>query len=212
MTRRRAVLALAASVPLLVGCGAAPALPAGLAPEDVQERIDEANESWWRSLFPDEPVPDVQPVAVVEGDSAKEEVLACVSRDPVGGVSVTADGAVRFDDPSRQVQDAFFRKLFACTLQHPLDTSRPEALGYLSPEQTALVDAYLEDRLVPCLELLGYTVHVRLRGYNPVLPATAPLYDMYPIPSSDSQWGRIDARCPPAPWVGQFRPHFQDRD
>ncbi|MEP6481778.1 MAG: hypothetical protein ABJA94_07195 [Rhodoglobus sp.] len=206
MTSRFVALGVVASVLLLVGCAAAPTLPAGLSVSDTKALIDSQREQLWASMFPGQSMPIVKPIKTV---SIKDEPAlwqGCILDLNIPGVAVTYEGAI---SSAAAAQDAFNRQSFICLLEYPPDPTKPEELGYLSDAQITFLYGYYQARLVPCLRSIGFTV-----GDGPSLATFVkdgannwlPYYDMVPVPTTDAQWNLIDLRCAPPPFFAGSRP------
>ncbi|ODU65685.1 MAG: hypothetical protein BGO97_00365 [Micrococcales bacterium 70-64] len=193
--------ALAASLALLTACGPAPELPAALTDAQVKARIAEGNAQWWQSMFPGEPMPEVEVVQYVDQDSAAKVIQDCVRAAHLDDVVFSPDFSWIYlgDDPA--VVDQLNRQYFVCSLEYQPD---PAELGYLSDAQLEFDFYYNRDRLVPCLQLLGYSVINRTTDYVPG-DYWNPYYEMYPLPTA-AEWARVDVRCPPDPVGPVYRP------
>jgi hypothetical protein len=203
MTARPVVLA--ASALLLAGCAPAPQMPAPITPAEAKQRVDDNNRAWWNAMFPDEPMPVVEPIEYLKPNSRGTEITDCITKAGIGGLDPGPDGS--FSPDGRELQDLANRVQFICSLQYPYDISEPSKMGYLSEEELAWNWAYNRERLVPCLRLLGYTINEPGGDYvegsgNLWLP----YFDMTPVPASDSEWASIDLRCPPSPVGPLYRP------
>lgn len=191
--------ALAASLALLAGC-APVQLPAGLTESEITARIAEGNQRWWTSMFPDEPMPVVEPVEYVDAAHVGKYIQDCMKSAHIEGVIFGEDLSWVYlgDDPA--VSEQLDRQYFVCVSEYPFD---PEG-AFLSDEQLRWQFYYNRDRLVPCLQLLGYSIINRTTDYVDG-DNWIPYYEMYPLPTA-SEWERIDLRCPPSPVGPVCRP------
>ena len=205
MTRASVAVALAASLALLAGCTPAPQLPAPITPAEAKERIAEQNRGWWESMFPDEPMPVVEPVAYLNIDDPGTAANDCLRDAGIDGLVFGTDGSWSIANGSASTMEEVSRAQFICAMKYPYDFSDPAALGMLSDDELAWIWKYNQTRLVPCLQLLGFTVINRTGGYAEG-SYWIPYYEMAPIPRSNEEWERIDLRCPPSPVGPLFRP------
>lgn len=204
MARPSAVLALVASGLLLAGCAAAPELPRPMTYGEAKKQVAEQHLQWWQSIFPDEPMPEIEPIEFREPGVADTLIQDCLKAanipelrfDDSGGWSYTPEGGGGSE---------FDRAQFICDLQYPYDVSDPSKLGMLTEEEKAWIWAYNRERLVPCLQLLGYSVPQRSADYDPN-DYWIPYFEMTPVPQAKEEWARIDLRCPPSPVGPSFRP------
>ena len=196
------VVGLAASALLLSGCAQAPAIPPGPSVDEVQAILDAQNEDWWNQMFPTEPMPDTAVVRSIPPTDTTT-VNECVDAAHLEGVTVTGNG-IQIDGDTEE----FNRVYFVCLQQYPVLFDENDDLGYYTTEQLDYLYTYFTDRLVPCLELLGYSV-----GNSPsrasIVGATyltwVPYYAMVPQPTTAEEWQRIDVRCPPPPFGMYWR-------
>ena len=200
-----AVVALAASLALLAGCAPAPQLPAPITPAEAKSRIAEQNQQWWDSMFPDEPMPVIEPVAYVSVDDPGTATIDCLRDAHIDGLVFGTDASWSISNGSASTMEQVSRAQFICAMKYPYDLSDPAALGMLSDDELAWIWNYNQSRLVPCLQLLGYTVINRTGDYAEG-SYWIPYYEMAPIPRSNEEWERIDLRCPPSPVGPLFRP------
>lgn len=201
MAVRFAGLALVASVALLAGCAPAFEMPAPLSDQAIQKRIDEGNAEWWNSMFPNEPQPYVEVIAYRAPYSVGEEITQCMRDAELPGVSIDDDGTITFSSDSGVDPNQVNRQTYVCYLEYPVD---PKHSGYLSDGQIAWLSSYNENRLVPCLQLLGYSIVNRSGGYTSASGYWIQSFGMAPAPSRE-EWKRIDLTCPAAPIGPQFR-------
>jgi hypothetical protein len=205
MSRARVAAALACVV-LLAGCTPAPALPSGLTTAEVLEIRAAENVQWWFAMFPNEPMPEIEPIAEValaDADAVRSEcALAAL---PPG--AVTEEGDANFlDGTGATVLD---RAYFQCVLLYPLELEDPTEAGYLSQAQLSWLYDYYETRLVPCLQLAGFVVGAQPERewfVDSVYGSWSPYYAMSPTPSTSSGWAQLDLRCPPPPFGAEYRP------
>jgi hypothetical protein len=199
MTRALAFVALVASVPLFAACAPAPEMPAPITYAEAKKRVNENNEAWWHGMFPDEPMPVVEPIEYLEPDSSGSEVVDCMKDANLEGVSFGYN-FWRVTGQSPSVMDPVNRAYFVCSMQYPYDISDPARMGMLSDAELDWIWDYNQTRLVPCLQLLGYTVINRPGDYIEGSGSYwIPYYEMAPMPASAAEWERIDLRCPPSP-------------
>ena len=199
MAVRLGWVALAASVLLLAGCAPAPDLPAPITYAEAKKRAYERNVDWWQSMFPDEPMPEVEPIEFLDPGEPSTKVIDCI-RD-AGFENLTEDVDIGTAIGGRA--DDLNRVQFVCALQYPYDLSDPENLsdlGMLSDDQLAWIWEYNRSRLVPCLRMLGYRVDSRDGEYVPGNEDLwIPYFDMTPLPQTEGEWARLNLRCPPSP-------------
>lgn len=204
VTRARVLAGAAASLLVLSGCAAEPQLPPGPTEAEVRAIIDEQNEMWWSSMFPDEPQPVVEPIAYLgEGDTGLL-INDCVA-DSAAGLATSDDGVVIYPEDAEGMR-AFDRAWFICTLKYPTDWSRVDAAerGFLSEPQIDWMYGYLTERTAPCLRALGFALpepperQAYLDGYHGGSTWWDPYYQAVPSIQEDD-WEWIDFRCPPPP-------------
>ncbi|MEO8095117.1 MAG: hypothetical protein ABI632_09300 [Pseudolysinimonas sp.] len=209
MASRFAVLGVVASALLLAGCAPQPAIPVGLSVAETQAIIDRTNAVMWAGMFPDEPMPIVDPIKTASPKARSALWQGCILDANLPGVFVTYEGSVSFTATDNTDMDAFHRQSFICELEYPPDPSNPEELGYLSDGQLRYLYGYYTTRLVPCLRSIGFTLRVHpslgtyLQGGGTYW---LPYYDMVPVPTSEAEWDSIDLRCPPPPFFADARP------
>ena len=202
MTRPGAWVALAASVLLLAGCAPAPDLPAPITYAEAKKRAYERNVEWWQSMFPDEPMPEVEPIEFLDPGEPSTKVIDCIRDAQVAGLTFAeyTEGGYTVSGADG---DEFNRVQFVCALQYPFDLSDPANLSYLgmlSDEQLAWIWDYNRSRLVPCLRMLGYAVGSREGDYVPGNEDLwIPYFDMTPLPQTEEEWALLNLRCPPSP-------------
>jgi len=205
MAVRRAALALGASALLLAGCAPAIVLPPPMTQAEIKRTIAEGNEQWWNAMFPDEPMPVVDPIEYVDVHEQNTQYLDCLKAADLEGITFSDTGGWTTSGDLEQ-NNAVNRASFVCQLQYPYDISDPAELGYLSDAQANWLWYFNRDRLVPCLKMLGYTVMTHpgeyVEGSINVIP---PYYEMSPRPDDDD-WDLIDFRCPPSPVGPDYRP------
>lgn len=194
MTRAAAALALAASLAVLAGCTPAPELPAPLTPEEAQRQMDAQRDDWWDSMFPGEPMPDIEPVSYIDALDPGTQIVDCIRDAALPGLTAF-DGGWSYGSSGDAEADRLVQlTLFTCAQQYPYDVSDPAAIGMLSEAQFAWISDFDRARLIPCLRMLGYYVPAQAEsGYGS-------LYDsMSPQPTTTEEWAHIDFRCPPSP-------------
>lgn len=204
MAVRFAWPALAASVLLLGGCATAPAMPAPLSPAEIKGRMASTAQQWWQAMFPSEPQPAVDPLAYLPRDEASAKIVGCLKAADIEGLLFGPDESWIYLGSDPDAADEVNRTYYVCAQQYPL--SFDDEI-FLSDEQREWIYDYQRERLVPCLQLLGYSVANRSTAYEPVVDDSwAPYYEMYPTPAG-SDWERIDLRCPPSPVGPLNRPN-----
>ena len=211
MTRLRVVpagaLAAALAGCVLAGCAPAPEMPTPITQAEAQRKVDENMTSWWESMFPDQPMPVVEPIADIEPGDPDLRASDCIAELDGDGAAIGSyvSGDLTAEQGSNLAS-------FVCSQKYPTDLSDPAMLGMLSEEELAWIWSYNQSRLVPCLQLLGYTVAQHEGAYGDGNRGWwIPYYEMSPIPLSDEEWDAIDRRCPPSP-VGpplNYRPTQQ---
>jgi len=209
MTFRVVALALGASVLVLAGCAPAFEAPPAITYAEVKKLVHEQNLEWWNSMFPDEPMPQVDPIEYVDPESSTgEEVTDCLRDADLDGISIANDGSWSATGTSTEQMEDMNRAQFVCAMQYPYDIRDPEQIGYLSDEQTAWIWSYNRERLVPCLQLMGYSVVNRSSGY--VAGSNeywSPYFDIWQQ-LKKSDWDLVDARCPQSPVGPDWRPYL----
>lgn len=205
-----ACLGLVASASLLAGCAPEPELPRPMTPDELAATIELTNRGWWESMFPDEPMPEVEPVAYLGVGDPAAVIDECVLNANLPGVTASDGGGFSFDSSSVEAMDAFNRQYFICAMSYPTDYSDVdlEEMGWLGQGQLGWMYDYLTERSAPCLALLGYRIPAPpereeyVAGYytrgawNPYFQAT-PFID-------EPDWPIIDYRCPPPPIGGAY--------
>jgi len=194
MTRAGALVALAASLAVLAGCAPAPELPAPITQQEAQRRMDAQQADWWESMFPGEPMPEIEPVEYIDPLEGSTLVIDCIRDAELPGVTVY-DNGWSYGSSGDDAADRLVKlTLFTCSQEYPYDVSDPAALGMLSDAESAWIGAFDGARLVPCLRLLGYDIPVQAES------RFGSLYDaMSPQPTTAAEWAYIDFRCPPSP-------------
>lgn len=161
---------------------------------EAQKLIDDRNANLWNLWFRGQPMPEIQPIEVAgptTPDCEKAANLPGVVMQKTGLWSKPLDKATA---------DAAYLAVYTCLLEYPLDLSDPAAVGLLTDDQRAWVRTYLQQRLVPCLQLLGYSVENREGGYIPGSGSDwNPYEEMEPRPTSAAEWESVDSKCPPPP-------------
>ena len=204
MKRPGVLVALAASGLLLAGCTPAPDLPPPMTYAEAKKRVYEQNLEWWNSMFPDEPMPEIEPIEFLDPLNPGTAGLQCLADAQLEGVVVDIE-TKSWSYEGNADRTALDRLQFTCALQYPYDVSDPEKIGYLSDEQLSWIWDYNRTRLVPCLRMLGFTVADRDYDYFGSGEYWIPYYEMSPIPTA-VQWPWIDTRCPPSPVGPLYRP------
>ncbi len=197
----RALLVGGAAMLLLAGCAAQPQVPEGISDEEAGRLI-------LASLARD--IAELQrQVPGATGPSTVGEEVAenwgdwmnlqsyCLKAAGFSPVMVTKDGFVIGGDT-----DLVREARVHCAYRFPLD---PRLLGALSTEQAEYAWDYWDQRLIPCVEELGYTVPgvpiksefvsnaVGRVGRLPWTPYLAMRVQ------SNEEKAAIDAACPPLP-------------
>lgn len=207
MTRAIALVAAAASVLLLTACAPEPPLPAPMTQAEAQELVDEQSERAWTDSFPEEPMPVIEPVEYVDSLDPGTIRDDCLRAAVIPGVVVGNGSAVSISQGEAATMANILRAQLICAMKYPLDLSDPESLGLLSDAQLAWNWNYNQQRLVPCLQLLGYALHNQSGEYVPGSHTYwVPYYEMMPTPRSNEEWALIDRHCPPSPVGEIFRP------
>jgi len=194
----RRALAVGASVLLLAGC-ASPTMPEPLTLAEVKQKMAEGQTEWWNSMFPGEPEPVVEPVEYTAGQAAVDKVMECMKEADLPDVQYS-NGGFTVTSVEKAAQDAANRQYFICNAMYPPD---PEHAGYLSEDELRWIFYYNRERLVPCLQLLGYPIVNLTTDYAGGY--WVPYYEMGPLPTED-EWDMIDLRCPPSPVGPNWRP------
>lgn len=206
MDLRPVALLLAASTLLVSGCARQQSLPEGPPPEEVKAILDEQHEQWWTSMFPNEPMPEVEPVEYIDVRTPSTLVTDCIVAAQLEGVRVSG-GRISFEAMANAQEDRFNRVQFECSLRYPYDPSRPDLLGIFSIEQLEYLYADFTKRLVPCLTVQGYRINVvppyRTFVRNAPYLTWEPYFAIVPQPVTAQQWQRVDYSCPP-PKIGFF--------
>lgn len=196
------ILAVAAYCALLAGCSTV-ALPPGLTDAEIKAQVEEGNRQWWESMFPGEPMPEIEPIEYVDAAHAQEVIADCMRGGHIDGLLIGEDDSWVYLGNDSAVQESIDRRYFQCNAQYPYD---PAELNILSDAQLKWIYYYNRDRLVPCLQLDGYTIINRTSDYvDGSFDYWIPYYEMYPLPTAD-EWRRIDLRCPPSPIGPLYRP------
>ena len=197
----RSVLVGGVAVLLLGGCAAEPQVPEGLTDEEAGRLILVAmarDISELQRQVPGADGPSIVGEEVVDnwGDwmNLQSDCLKAAGFSPV---QVTKDGFIVGGDT-----DLVREARVHCAYRFPLD---PRLLGALSSEQAEYAWDYWDQRLIPCVEELGYTVPgVPIRAEfirNAVgrvgrLPWTP--YVAMRVQSNEEK-AAIDEACPPLP-------------
>ncbi|CAN5226210.1 hypothetical protein BH11ACT5_BH11ACT5_15520 [soil metagenome] len=205
MTRASVIVVAAASLALLAGCAPAPELPAPITQAEATERMAEQNQGWWDSMFPDEPMPVIEPVEYLDINDPGTISNDCMRDADIDGLVFGADASWSIVDGDAGTMEEVSRTQFICAQKYPYDLSDPAAMGMLSDAELAYIWDYNQSRLVPCLQLLGYTVINRTGDYQ-AQSYWSPYFEMAPMPRSNEEWARIDLRCPPSPVGPLVRP------
>lgn len=210
------LVGLAAVVLLLAGCAAPAPVPPGATDAEAEAVVTEQLTTYWSSLGLDQALgdrPTPQRIAFTTADSWASAQVTCLvaagldAREVSGGFAIDSDGALtRSEGIAAQL---------TCLAQYPVD---PRVDGFLSDAQALYMYDYFTERLVPCLELLGYDVppaparssylHL-LRVGIPWTPYERA--DSGPIATTPAEWEIIDAKCPALPTdpFSRFQPPEQ---
>jgi hypothetical protein len=203
MTRRSAIVALAASTLLLAGCAIAPTLPPAISQSELADFLEQRNVEWWESAFPGEPRPIVEPLGYVDSYGPSSPFTTCLLDRGVAGVRLDG-GNVTFDPPpGGDVRD------YVCSLRFPRRVDDPESAGILSAAQVDYLYDFLEGRLVPCLTMLGYDVGPMpaRRAFGEALDPgqfAVPLWNPYAQLAQPVDWETITSRCPRPPYLAAY--------
>lgn len=203
MSVRSGLLAGVASVLLLAGCATAPPLPASISEAEAQDRVDRFNDVRWQSMFPDEPMPSVEPIAYSDPRDSRSKVLECLKNSRIEGLSFGPNLSWEYSGDA-EGQDSVNRAEFICSLQYPVDLSIPGRSGMLTEAELDWIWNFNQDRLMPCMRQLGYTVVIR--PHDDVRDYWYPYFQMVPTPSSEREWALIYLHCPPSPIGPAFQP------
>lgn len=197
MRARQATAAIPVIVVLLAGCATAPAEPAGLTAAAVEQILADLSVTRWNALMGDDSTlrrPEVDRVDFVQLAAAPQRWVECLA--DAGYPNASAVGTGVYLGPAEVDRDRSARgALYVCTTEYPI---HPAYNGHLSVEQRDRLFDYWESRLVPCLDSLGYDVHVpsSLREVASIFSegAWSPYDGIDPGPSG---WDFLDSRCPP---------------
>src|SRR5688500_9159312 len=101
------MLMIVASAILLSGCAQATELPAGPTEAEVKAIIDRQNRSWWQSIAPNEPYPEIEPIQYLLPGESDRALTDCFDAIPTGD------------------QESWERATFVCSMQYPYTISDP---------------------------------------------------------------------------------------
>jgi hypothetical protein len=171
---------------------------------EVESYVARQNADWWASMFPDEPAPAVSDIHPVSAQDQNSAVAGCMSdagypqNDGLGSGESTQD-------------DSAQRAAWVCYQRFPVAVDELIAGGFLSEAQLDYLWSYYAARLVPCLQLLGYTVGpIPNRGpfleFSMGYPSWDPYHHLTPEPTRASDWETLGARCPPPPFAAYLTP------
>jgi ABC-type glycerol-3-phosphate transport system substrate-binding protein len=132
---------------VLATCGCAASAPPGPSPDEVRAFQVADALAWWESMFPDEPMPEVQVQEYATPETQDDLVDACTDAFVAGIAGI-------FARPPTTIE--LNRAVWSCAAQYPVDPAADH--GYLSAAQLEYGYAYLLRRTVPCLRALGYQV------------------------------------------------------
>jgi hypothetical protein len=204
VSRDRGILFSVAAISLLAGCAPAPALPPGPTAAEVQSYVAQQNADWWSAMYPDEPRPAVSDVHPVKAQDQNSAVASCM----LDAGYPLSDGLALRESPRA---DDIQRATWVCYQRFPVAVDELIAGGFLSEPQLDYLWAYYEARLVPCLELLGYTVGP-IPNRQPFIdlsmgyPSWDPYHHLTPEPTKWSDWENLGASCPPPPFAAYLTP------
>lgn len=193
MRKGLGLVAVLTAALLLSGCATPETVPAGLTEDQAKSIKAERDANWWKSMFPDQPQPVVEPIAYRPPGSSRSDIIECIDH-PGQQVVTTDNGHV----------DAANRQAYICELEYPIDLSQPDKLGYFSTAQIGYLYDYYSMRLGPCLAMLGYRVGPAPRRQDFIDgfytgPYWYPYGAVYLTGPSAKDWQRVDFRCPPPP-------------
>ncbi len=196
-TRTAAAVVIPAVIALLAGCAAPVAEPDGLTAAGVDQILADLSVTRWNALMGEDSTlerSEVQRIAFVQLANAPERWVECL--DEAGFPNASAVGTGVYLGPGDADRGLSARAaLYVCTTEYPI---HPAYNGHLSTDQRTRLFDYWEGRLVPCLESLGYPIHVpdSLRDAASIESdgAWSPYARIDPGPAG---WASIDSRCPP---------------
>lgn len=200
---RSAIVAAVASVLLLGGCATATPIPPGITDAEADVVVAKNLAAQWTGIYHGDAsaMPAVERIAFSTPETWSSTQVSCLvaaginASEVSGGFEVGGDGAMS-DAQVRVAQ-------FTCFSQYPVD---PRSQGYLSPQQLLYAYDYFTHRLVPCLNLLGYSTspppdRLAYAGavyagivWTPYANGAGP-----PLQANPEQWDVINAKCPPLP-------------
>lgn len=199
--RARAVLVLVGTL-VLAGC-AAPPPPAGPTEAEIQDELARRSAQWWESFAPDEPMPVIEPVRVVEDYSEQWwEVRGCIADLELEGIEsdpLRDYWVFTSDDP--EVMRAFERAQWECAARFPVDPASPDHAFTLSDERARWLWDYYSSRLIPCIQAHGFPLtYVPSRDEFLAQRWWSPYFALSQTPVTAREIAMLDAACPPPPF------------
>lgn len=188
------------AVLLLVGC-AAPPPPDGPTQAEIRERLDRQAALWWEAVAPGEPMPDVDPVRVVDDYSEQwREILDCLTALELEGVDLGSDGSWSLSSSDPELLRVLERAQWECAARYPVDPGSPDHAFTLSDEQAQYLWSYYTTRLIPCIEAHGFPL-TQIPSREEYLSQRwwTPYFAMSQSPISPRDLAMLDALCPPPP-------------
>lgn len=189
----------------LPGCAdGTPAIPPGISDERAME-LGLARYAYDLDLlmrrYPDATVPmPVELVMVATRDEWSQAQVRCLTERGIVGARTTSGGYAVLGENDPQ-EEAVAR--FVCRYQVTLD---PRVLGALSPEQAGYAYDYLTDRIVPCMQSIGFEpspavdreafIAYSARVWGAALWTP---YGRLDDPFAGPEREFVDSRCPPLP-------------
>lgn len=206
-----ASLGIVTSALMLAGCAPEPQMPRPMTPDELAATIELTNRSWWESMFPDEPMPEIEPVAYLGVGDPTDLIDECVLNANLPGVVAGDQGGFSMDGGDEESQDAFNRRYFICAMTYPTDYTDVDLteIGWLGQGQLGWLYDYFTERSAPCLSLLGYRIPAPptredyIAGYY-LRGAWNPYFQAIPY-ISDKDWPIVDYHCPPPPIGGEYQ-------
>jgi hypothetical protein len=150
-------------------------------------------------MFPDEPMPQVRVIATVEAEAQSRAVDGCLA---LAGMPSQREPAAS----SQPDYLAYERALWFCYQQYPVRTEDILAQGFLSRDQLSYLYDYYDQRLVPCLAMLGFRVGT-IPNRGPFMdlsvgyPSWNPYDQLEPTPTDARAWDSVFSQCPPPPFA-----------
>jgi hypothetical protein len=188
------------AVLLLVGC-AAPPPPDGPTEAEILEQLDRQSAQWWETVAPDEPMPRVDPVRVVDDYSEQwAAVRDCLAVLEFEGLDIDDSGGWTFTASDPETVGIFERAQWVCTAKYPVDPGSPDHAFTLTEEQARYLWDYYATRLIPCIEAHGYPL-APLPARDEYLSERwwSPYFALSQTPIGPRELATLDAECPPPP-------------